>query len=188
MTEPQAEVPAFFQTLANHPRITIRRPGPPLKNGKCVVYWMQRAERSLDNPAVDLAVSIGNELGLPVITYFSAISNFPHANLRHYAFLNQGLADIDEDLAARNVTFVVRRPPNNSLESFLGEVGAAMLIGDENPCREPERWRQVLASRLRLPYWTVDADVVVPSSLFPKHQYMLHIMRPRLNAAIPEHL
>jgi deoxyribodipyrimidine photo-lyase len=43
-------------------------------------------------------------------------------------------------------------------------VQAALLIGDENPCREPERWRRVLAKRLKLPYWTVDADVVVPSS------------------------
>ena len=188
MTEPHAEAPPFLQDLAANPRITVRRPGAPRKDGKCVVYWMQRAERSLDNPAVDLAVAIANELGLPVIAYFSAISNFPHANLRHYAFLNQGLADIEEDLAARNITFIVRRPPNNSLESFLSEVGAAMLIGDENPCREPERWRKVLAKRLSIPFWTVDADVIVPSSLFPKHQYMLHIMRPRLNAALPDYL
>ena len=188
MTAAQSEIPAFLQKLADNPRITVRQTGPPLKNGKCVVYWMQRAERSLDNPAVDLAVAIGNELGLPVIVYFSAISNFPHANLRHYAFLNQGLADIEEDLAGRNITFIVRRPPNNSLESFLGEVGAAMVIGDENPCREPERWRKVLAKRLSLSFWTVDADVVIPSSLFPKHQYMLHIMRPRLNAELPTYL
>ena len=57
-----------------------------------------------------------------------------------------------------------------------------MLIGDENHCREPERWRKVLSKRLDMPFWTVDADVIVPSSLFPKHQYMLHIMRPKLNA------
>lgn len=188
MSAPPSEIPAFLQALADNPRVTIRRAGDPLKGGKCIVYWMQRAERSLDNPAVDLAVAIGNQLGLPVIVYFSAISNFPHANLRHYAFLNQGLSDIEEDLAERNIAFIVRRPPHNSLQSFLGEVNAAMLIGDENPCREPERWRKVLAARLNLPFWTVDADVVVPSAIFPRHQYMLHIMRPRLNAQLPNYL
>ena len=181
-------IPAFLRRLADGPRVTMRRGGAPLKDGKCVVYWMQRAERGVDNPAVDLAIAIGNELDLPVVVYFSAISNFPHANLRHYAFLNQGLPDIEEDLAERNVSFVVRRPPGNSLEALLTEVGAAMVIGDENPCREPERWRRVLAKRLELPFWTVDADVVVPSSLFPKHQYMLHIMRPKLNAELPTYL
>jgi deoxyribodipyrimidine photo-lyase len=95
MAAQQPEIPAFLQTLCADPRITVRRAGAPLNGGKSVVYWMQRAERSLDNPAVDLAVAIGSELGLPVLVYFSAISNFPHANLRHYVFLNQGLADIN---------------------------------------------------------------------------------------------
>jgi deoxyribodipyrimidine photo-lyase len=70
----QKEIPSFLKALAQNPRVTVRRPGAPLENGKCVVYWMQRAQRSLDNPAADLAIAIGNELNLPVIVYFSAIS------------------------------------------------------------------------------------------------------------------
>lgn len=147
----------------------MRRGGDPLKDGKSVVYWMQREKRSLDGPALDLAAALGNELAIPVIAFFSVISNYPNAKLRHFTFLNQGLPDIEEDLAARNVkvAFVVRRPPENRVEKLLHEVHAAVLIGDENACREPERWRQALANRLRLPSLTVDADVVVPSSLFP---------------------
>jgi deoxyribodipyrimidine photo-lyase len=181
-------IPGIFRNFADNPRVTVRRPGTPWKDGKCVVYWMQRAQRALDNSALDLTIAIGNELALPVVAYFSAISNFPSANLRHYTFLNQGLPDIEEDLAERNVSFIVRRPPGNSLEALLKELDAAMLIGDENPCGEPERWRKVMAQRLRIPYWTVDADVVVPSSLFPKHFYMLHHMRSKLHAELPKYL
>jgi len=181
-------LPEMLQDYAENPRITVRRGGEPLKGGKCVVYWMQRAQRGVDNPALDLAIALGNELALPVIAYFSAISNFPHANLRHYVFLNQGLPDIEEDLAERNVSFVVRRPPHHQLDKLLHEVAAAIVVGDENPCREPERWRRVLAKRLHLPFLTVDADVVVPSKLFPKHQYALHIMKPRLYAELPKYL
>ena len=180
--------PQSLVQLADNPRVTMRRSGAPLKEGKCVVYWMQRSQRGIDNPALDTAIDLGNALDLPVIVFFSAISNFPHANLRHYRFMNQGFADIEEDLAERNVSFVLRRAPNNSLEKFLAEVNAAMLVGDENPCREPERWRQVLSHRLDLPYWTVDADVVVPSNFFPKHQYALHIMKPKLYAEMPKYL
>jgi deoxyribodipyrimidine photo-lyase len=169
-------------------RVTVRRDGVPLKDGKCVVYWMQRAQRGVDNPALDFAISAGNELGLPVVAFLSVIANYPNANLRHYAFLNQGLSDIEEDLSMRNVAFVVRRPPDNQIEKFLQETGAAILVGDENPCREPERWRQVLGRRLRLPFFTVDADVVVPSRLFPKHFYALHIFRPPLYAELPKYL
>src|SRR6201996_5449021 len=182
------EIPEALRKIAANPRILVRRAGAPAADGKCVVYWMQRAERALDNPALDVAVQVGNALNLPVLAYFSAISNFPHANLRHYRFLNQGLVDIEEDLQQKQIGFVVRRPPNNSLQALLEEVNAAMVIGDENPCREPERWRKVLANRLRIPYWTVDADVVVPSGLFQKRMYALHIFRPKLYAELPKYL
>ena len=97
--------------------------------------------RIVDNPALDVAIEAANILGLPVVVYFGVIPNYPNANLRHYHFLQQGLRDVAEDAAERGVGFVVRRAPE-TLEAFLEEVQAALLIGDENPCREPERWRQ----------------------------------------------
>src|ERR1700684_707377 len=182
------DLPQALRKIADNSRVLVRRAGALAPDAKCVVYWMQRAQRALDNPALDIAVEVGNALDLPVLAYFSAISNFPHANERHYAFLNQGLADIEEDLQQRQIGFIVRRPPSNSLQTLLAEVNAAMVIGDENPCREPERWRKVLAGRLRIPYWTVDADVVVPSGLFEKRMYALHIFKPKLYAELPRFL
>jgi deoxyribodipyrimidine photo-lyase len=93
-----------------------------------------------------------------------------------------------QDAAERGVGFVVRKHPDNSLEAFLEEAGAALLVGDENPCREPERWRRVLAKRLKLPYWTVDADVVVPSRVFDRSFVLLHHFRPHLKAELPKYL
>jgi deoxyribodipyrimidine photo-lyase len=177
-----------LRTLAKDARVTIRRDGLPDVDGKCVVYWMQRAQRGVDNHAVDLAVRVANLFGLPVVVYFAGISNFPHANLRHYAFLNQGLPDIEADLAARNVSFVMRRAPHESHEQLLVDVDAAFLVGDENPMREPERWRKHLASRIRIPFWTVDADVVVPSKLIDKAQYGAYTIRPRLYKLLPDYL
>ena len=183
-----AGLPEPLARLADNPRITIRRPGAPHPAGKCVVYWMQRAQRGVDNHAVNLAVASANELKLPLVVYFAGISNFPHANLRHYAFLQQGLPDIEEDLAARNITFLMRRAPHESHERLLADVEAAICIGDENPMREPERWRADLAKKLRIPFWTVDTDVVVPTRLFGKAQYAAYTMRPRLYKLVPEFL
>jgi deoxyribodipyrimidine photo-lyase len=149
---------------------------------------MQRAQRGIDNHAVDLAVHVANLLGLPLIVYFAGISNFPHANLRHYVFLNQGLPDIEADLAVRNISFVMRRAPNESHEQLLADVRAAFLVGDENPMREPERWRKHLAWRIRIPFWTVDTDVVIPSKLIEKAQYGAYTIRPRLYKLLPDYL
>ncbi len=77
--------------LRKDARVAVRRDGAPDAEGKCVVYWMQRAQRGVDNHAVNLAVAVANELKLPLVVYFAGISNFPHANLRHYVFLQEGL-------------------------------------------------------------------------------------------------
>lgn len=184
----RAHLPDGLDLLLKDARITVRRDGAPDPKGKCVVYWMQRAQRGVDNHAIDLAVTISNLLGLPLVVYFAGIANFPHANLRHYVFLNQGLPDVEADLAARNVAFVMRRAPHESHEQLLADVGAAFLVGDENPMRDPERWRRELASRIRIPFWTVDADVVVPSKLLEKAQYGAYTIRPRLYRLLPEYL
>jgi hypothetical protein len=44
-----------FRDWSRDSRITVRREGFPDPSGKCVVYWMQRAQRGIDNHAVDIA-------------------------------------------------------------------------------------------------------------------------------------
>jgi deoxyribodipyrimidine photo-lyase len=80
------------QLLAN-PRVTVRRNGTPEAGGACVVYWMQRAQRGVDNPALDVAIAAANELRRPVAVFFVLHPKYPNANLRHYAFLVEGLEE-----------------------------------------------------------------------------------------------
>lgn len=174
--------------LAEDSRVTVRRAGEPDPQGKCVVYWMQRAQRGIDNPALDVAVRAANELNKPIVAFLAPIPFYPHANLRHYRFLGEGIPDIAGSLRKRNVGFVLRRFPESSLLRFCEEVKAALVVGDENPMREPESWRQKAARKLRMPLWTVDADVIVPSKLLEKAQYAVHIIRPRLQSRLQEFL
>jgi deoxyribodipyrimidine photo-lyase len=171
--------------LTQDPRVTVRRAGPADPEGACVVYWMQRAQRGIDNPALDVAVEAANALGKPVVAFF-APRPFAPANLRHYAFLAQGIPDIEEALEKRRVGFVLRRFPEHSLIKFCGEVRAALVVGDENPIREAEDWRMTAAKKLKVPLWTVDADVIVPSKLLEKEQYAAFIARPRLQARLEQ--
>ena len=120
------KLPVELEKLASDPRVLVRRGGAPREGARCVVYWMQRAMRIVDNPALDVAIEAGNLLGLPVVVFFSVIPNYPNANLRHYHFMQQGLRDVEEDAAERGVGFVIRRHPDNSLEKFLEEVQAAL--------------------------------------------------------------
>lgn len=179
---------SMIEKLTDDPRVTVRKSGPPDPEGKCVVYWMQRAQRAFDNPALDVAVNAGNELGKPVVVFFAPVPFYPGANLRHFSFLADGIAEMGETLVRRSIGFVLRSYPAHSLLKFCEEVRPVLVIGDENPLREPEEWRCRVARRIRVPLWTVDADVIVPSKLLVREQYAARTIRPRLHKLLPEFL
>lgn len=178
----------LIERISQHPRITVRRAGDPDPQGDCVIYWMQRAQRANDNSALDTAIRLGNELKKPVVVFLAPAPFYPRANLRHYRFLAEGIPDIAAGLAARNVGFVLRTYPEHSLLKFCQEVRPAMVIGDENPMREPEAWRVKVAERIQAPFWTVDADVIVPTKLLLKEQFAARTIRPRIHALLPQFL
>jgi deoxyribodipyrimidine photo-lyase len=177
-----------LEKLASDPRVEVRRAGRPDPDGKCVVYWMQRSQRALDNPALETAVQTANLLGKPCVVFLAPVPFYPHANLRHYRFLNQGIPAIAERLEERGIGFVLRRFPFHHLPAFCEEVRPALVVSDENPMREPESWRKKVAERLRVPFWTVDADVIVPSKLLMKEQYAAYTARPVINKLLPDFL
>lgn len=188
---------------ADDPRIAVRRPGPPDLDGAAIVYWMQRAQRASDNPALDVAIAAGNLLQKPVVVLFVLVGDYPSANRRHYQFMIEGLRELPAALAARRVGFAVRFSSAgaggravvsrgagiaagrlavaDTVLRFCEEAGASLLVGDENPLREPERWRQQVAEAGRVPFWTVDADVIVPTALIGKEQYSAATIRPRIH-------
>src|SRR5689334_10900738 len=104
-----------LERLSSSDRVTVRRAGTPDPDGRCVVYWMQRSQRALDNPALQVAVQAANLLGKPCVVFLAPVPFYPHANLRHYRFLNQGLGNIASELEKRGIGFILRRYPDHHL-------------------------------------------------------------------------
>jgi deoxyribodipyrimidine photo-lyase len=149
---------------------------------------MQRAQRGLDNPALEIAIRVANELKKPLAVFFGLHPKYPNANLRHYSFLIDGLAETRRRVEARGAAFIFRPYPDHDLIRFCEEADASLVIGDENPMREPEAWRKRAAEKLRVPLWTVDADVIVPTKFFPKEEYSARTLRPKLHRVLPSFL
>ena len=59
---------------------------------------------------------------VPVLIFFAPAPFYPHANLRHYAFLAQGIPDTAERARKRGIGYVLRRYPDHSLLKFCEEV------------------------------------------------------------------
>ncbi len=177
-----------LEAILSDPRLTVRRPGAPDPNGQCVVYWMQRAQRALDNPALTAAIHAGNCLGKPVVVYFQLVPGVHHGNQRHYHFLVEGLGDIVAQLQKRKVGLVVRRYPDHGLLRFCHEVRPCVVITDENPLMEAERTKCKIAQEIATPFWSVDADVIVPSKLLIKEHYAARTIRPKIHGLLPQFL
>jgi len=173
------------ESLAGDPRVTVRTKGRPDSAGRCVVYWMQRSQRAADNHALTVAIRAANHLEKPLVVFFGLIPYAHHANYRHYAFMLRGLQDVALGLKRRDIGFVLRRFPDHDLLRFCSEVQAALVIGDENPMREAELIKARVAAKIGLPFWTVDADVVVPSRLLGKEHYAARTIRPKIHQQLP---
>ena len=124
--------------IADDPRVRIRKGGLNAQ-AECVLYWMRRAQRAWDNPALDVAIQAGNVLKKPVLVFFGLSAKSHHANLRHYTFMIQGLRDVAIELRKRNIGFVLRSHPEHDILKFCAEVRPCLIVADENPLAGPER-------------------------------------------------
>lgn len=175
-----------LEELEFDPRVFRRTRGAPDNDGSCVVYWMQRAQRAAVNPALNIAIEAGNVLRKPVAVFFQVMPRSPRANLRHYEFMRQGLVELKGALGKRGVAFVPGRYPEQSLLGFCSTIRPCLVIGDENPLREAERSRAFVAAKLAVPFWTVDADVIVPTRLLGKEHFAARTIRPKIQTLLPK--
>jgi deoxyribodipyrimidine photo-lyase len=150
---------------------------------------MQRAQRGRDNPALDRAIVLANERRLPVLAVFGLTAAYPQAQRRHYRFLLDGLVDAARDLEARRVPLIIHlAEPGQAVLQVVGQMRPALVVGDENPVRIGQQWRAAVAAGLRVPFECVDADVVVPTALFPHEEYAARTIRPKIHRVWREYL
>ena len=100
-----------------------------VRDGGYVLYWMQQAQRAEHNHALEYAVQKANELGQPLLVVFGLMDDYPSANARHYAFMLEGLRDVQESLEGRGVKFVVHKGAPDEVALRLGE--NASMIGSD---------------------------------------------------------
>lgn len=170
-----------------HPaRLHVLNDRPP-RRGKTVLYWMQQAQRAEYNHALEYAIEQANTLHLPVVVGF-ALTAFPEANGRHYAFMLDGLRETHRRLAARGIGLCVRQgPPEEVIPELTQNV--ALLVGDVGCLRIQRDWRANVAQRVDCPFVAVETDAIVPLAAVSDHaEYAARTLRPKLHRMLPEFL
>lgn len=160
----------------------------PVRPGRYVVYWMQASQRAEYNHALEYAIQSANERNQPAVCFFGLTPDFPDANLRHYAFMLEGLADVDRALRKRGIRFVVRigEPPEGLLDVAAR---ASSVVVDAGYLPVEREWRQKAASRLSCLLVQVESDAVCPVEIAsPKEEYAAATLRPKIHRLLPRFL
>lgn len=163
----------FHPMFALHPMLEERvRPLNALEPriGKWVVYWMRTAVRAQENPALDVAIAVGNALELPVLVYHGLSERYPFASDRHHRFILEGAQDVALGLERRGVRHVmhVERPGHRGAHLLALAAEAALVVTEDMPVEPLRTWTERLARRNLAPVWCVDTACVVPMQRVPK--------------------
>jgi deoxyribodipyrimidine photo-lyase len=181
-----------LERILSDERVTDRAARSHEPGGRCVIYRMRRAQRAHDNPALETAIAVANLLRLPVVVFFGLLRRGRAANLRHYAFMLEGITDTAARLERRGVGFVLRTCEGGysgpEFAAFTREVRPAVVIADENALRGDRRWNREARECAPAALWSVDADVIVPGHLLGKEHFAARTIRPKIHDRIDEFL
>ena len=178
----------LIKALVADSRIASHGPGPPNPDGRCVLYWMRRAQRAFDNPALEATIGIAHQLKLPVAVCFFLRPHRPYANLRQFAFMLEGLADTAARLERRKIGFILRRVDRHAAAAFgqlCEELRPAVIVTDRNPLTPPDAWRKLIPSPVRAPSFSVAIrGRDLPTALIGREHYAARTIRPLIHRGL----
>ena len=157
----------------------------PMVKGRCGLYWMQAAQRAHWNHALEHAIGLANEQGLPLVVLFCLTAGYPEANLRHYRFMLEGLVETEKDLEKKGIKLVTRLGEPEDLVPELA-AKAAWVVTDAGHLRIQRSWREVVAAKLDCHMVEVETNCIVPvATASEKLNFSAGTLRPRIHRQLP---
>ncbi len=155
-------------TLAD--RIHPMNDNPVAQDARYVLCWLQQALRADENPLIELALHLANDLGLPVLVYHGMSQSYPHASDRLHWMLLGGSREVAQGCAARGIRMVshVVRPGHihRGLVYALAE-DAALVVCEDHPTFVASWQSRNFAAKTDHAVLGVDAARLVPYRRLP---------------------
>lgn len=161
-------------------RINLLQKSEIQTQGKYVLYWMQSAQRVLDNHALEFAIFKANELNVPLLVTFVVIPDFPSANARHFLFMLQGIQEVERELRSRGIGFCIKIGNPVNLICDLAQ-RAKLLIFDKGYSLFEREIRSNIIRKYSYKIYEIDTNLIVPIDFaYPKEAYAAYAIRPSI--------
>lgn len=149
---------------------------------------MQQSQRARCNHALEYAAQRANAAGVPLVVGFGVMDDYPEANVRHYRFMLEGLAETQRQLARRGVQMIVRHGHPADIALQLG-AEATVIVCDRGHLRHQRQWRKHVARKAACRVVEIESDVVVPVEVASnKAEHAARTLRPKLHRHLPDYL
>ena len=138
--------------------------------GEFVLYWMHNALRAHENPALDSAICLARQNGLPLLVYHGLSEDYPFASDRLHAFMLQGHRDVQRELSDRGIAAVFLMQRQGKRGPYLRTLtrAAAALVTEEMPVQPLTGWLERLRATCQTPIATVDCSCIAPVTVVDK--------------------
>ena len=159
------ELPPALADWREAPRVRRLNDRPLADPAAYVLCWLQQALRATDNPVIDAAIRLGNDLGLPVLVYHGVREDYPYASDRLHRFILGASRDLERDCAVRGlacVQFVDRAAQREKGLVYRLAADAAAVFLEDQPAFVAQWQSQRFAARTEAAVFAVNAACVVP--------------------------
>jgi deoxyribodipyrimidine photo-lyase len=118
-------------------RVTTLNDSKVNTKGRNILYWMQMFKGVSHNYALNFAIQMANEHGLPLVVYEGLKFYYPWANDRLHTFILEGVAEKQAEFSERGIRYIFylqrnERDPKHTVTQLARD--AALLVTDDYPC------------------------------------------------------
>ncbi|MFA5292579.1 MAG: deoxyribodipyrimidine photo-lyase [Phycisphaerae bacterium] len=160
----------------------------PIKSGKFVVYWMQTAQRTEFNHALEYAIKQANNAEKPLIVLFCINPDFPDANARSYHFMLEGLVEVQQALKIRNIRLVIQSGRFEKIVPTFAQKACEIIV-DAGYLKFQQKCRWAIARKLDCRLTQIETNLIVPpETACEKEEYSARTIRPRITKQLKKFL
>lgn len=169
----------------NKERLNIIRDGE-IGDGP-ITYWMQRDQRVNDNWALIYAYQQAKSSNQKLIVVFNLVDAYLNATIRQYYFMIEGLKEVESNLKALNIEFVILMgKPEHTIPEFIDANNIKLLVTDFNPLRIIKEWKEKVSNKIDIPFHEIDAHNIIPVwSASDKVEFAAYTIRPKIKRLLP---
>lgn len=149
-------------------------------SGEYVLYWMQAAQRTIDNPALDFAISLANRKNCPLLVLFVVMPDFPNANKRHFTFMLEGIKDVQMALKEMGIGFTIQIGRPELYVSALARKCKALVM-DMGYSKYDQLMRTNVTKEISKATYIIETNLIVPVEIaYAKEAYAAYALRPSI--------